>query len=107
MNADMMLALLQWSLIGVGAVICLGSLAYLFLEGETTTYVYSYPDGRTVEAVPSGGEDRFGEVIGSFMGIGVGLMTMALGAMLFCLRRIGIYMGQMRDELRASRSEGS
>ena len=100
LNADVLLALLQWVLIAIGFAISLGSAMVFFFPGEVSTYVYTYPDGRIVEASAKGGGSSVLVVTSSLMGFAIGLVTMAAGAVLFCLRRIGNFMGQLRDEMR-------
>ncbi|WP_299027511.1 hypothetical protein [uncultured Sulfitobacter sp.] len=105
LNPDMLLAVIQWALIGVGLSLCFAAILAPFIPSSVTPYVYTYQDGQTVEAVPSGDVDAFAQILAVLATFAFGLLAMALGAILFCLRRIGIYMGDLRSELRQSNSE--
>jgi len=102
-NADMLLGALKWALILVGVAIIVLTLTYVAPEGADR-YVYTYENGTVLTGEPAVPPTMTDTAFDYLLGIGIGLVMIAVGAVVFCLRRIGSYLGNAVEEMRHVRS---
>ena len=108
MSADGLLAVAQWLLVGLGLAYFCVTIAGVFVPVSELSYSYTYPDGTVVVSVPEEPDsDPVGAAGRLILGFAVGAVLIGLGGVLFCLRRIGAFMGVLAREMRAAKEGGA